>query len=229
MNTKLCAGLCYVWVWVEKNGCSVHAGFLRVRVRGVVVYCVPGLRRGGVNCAGAGPRQLAGHGWGWGFAGHRTCGVLRCRGSAASGSEGALCQRGHCAGRRSFRPGRCGCHGAECIVSNVVAGLNGQHRPGRVGAGPGRSRGPEAGSRRRPHSAGFPAKVHAAEPPRCSVLAVNHSQRLGSALANSQSWAEICRGSQHPWSKPPKVAAFTDLHVASRTGLPQSKQETRVH
>lgn len=103
-----------------------------------------------MNCAGAGPGQLAVHGWGWGFAGHRTCGVLRCRdrGSAASGSEGALCQRGHCAGRRSFRPGRYGCHGAECVVSNVVAGLNGQHRPGRVGAGPGRSRGPEAGGAR---------------------------------------------------------------------------------
>lgn len=74
--------------------------------------------------------------------------AVQGEGSAASGSEGALCQRGHGAGRRSFRPGRCGCHGAECAVSNVVGGLSGQRSPGRVGAGPGRSRGPEAGGAR---------------------------------------------------------------------------------
>lgn len=107
------------------------------------------------------------------------CGALRCRERVARPPEA----RGRCAsagavrgGRRSFLPERCGCYGAECVVSNVVPRPCGLYSPGRVGAGPGRFREPEAPES--PAHGGFPAGVHAAGPPRRGILAVNHSQRL---------------------------------------------------
>lgn len=62
---------------------------------------------------GAVRKQLAVHGWGAGFYGCRVgvCGTPKVRGpavqgegSAASGSEGALCQHGCCAGPVSLLP-----------------------------------------------------------------------------------------------------------------------------
>lgn len=139
------------------NGYSVLPAFLRGSGDGRgSALCVR--LRGGVHCAVGGAQAACGAregaglcgcgvGGGVGFAGHRRCGALRCRARVARPPEA----RGRCASagavrglRRSFLTRRCGCHGAECVVSKVVARPNGLHRPGRVGAGPG----PEAGGAR---------------------------------------------------------------------------------
>lgn len=158
------------------------------------------------------------------FAGHPRCGALRCGERVARPPEA----RGRCASagavrgrRRSFLTRRCGCHGAECVVSKVVARPSRLLSPGRAGAGPG----PEAEG---PAHGGKPAGVHAAGPPRHSVLAVNHSQPLRPIWQTVRAEPGLAGACEDPWPKPLKVATFTGLHVASRAGLPLSKPETRV-
>lgn len=96
LYTELCAGLCCVWFWVETTGTnneySVLAGSLRVPVRGGVVRCVPG---GEAECTvpGAVPGKFVVHGWGWEFAGYRTCVALGAGRGVARPPEA----RGRCA------------------------------------------------------------------------------------------------------------------------------------
>lgn len=184
LYTKWYAGFCSVyksgWGKPVQSARGLFAG------PGEGRGCAMSVRlRGGVHCVGGGAQAACGArvgvglcgcvvGGGVGFAGHPRCGALRCRERVARPPEA----RGRCASagavrgqRRSFLTRRCGCHGAECVVSKVVARPSGLPSPGRAGAGPGpEAEGPAHGRK--------PAGVHAAGPPRRSVLAVNHSQRL---------------------------------------------------
>jgi hypothetical protein len=131
LYTERYAGFCVVLGWGKwvQSVCRLFAGPGEGRGCSLFLWL-----RGGVRCAGGGAQAAygarvgeglfgCGVGGGVGFAGHRKCGALRCRERVARPPEA----RGRCAsagavrgGCRSFLTRRCGCHGAECVVSKVV-------------------------------------------------------------------------------------------------------------
>lgn len=108
------AGFCAVYKsgWVKRVQCECVLFAGSVEGRGGALWV---RLRGGVHWPAAVRKQPAVHALGRGFAGAGlgggVCGTPKVRGpavqeegSAASGSEGALCQHGHCAGPASLLP-----------------------------------------------------------------------------------------------------------------------------